>query len=194
MLCITMKKPLWRILLILTVAFMLLLLGKMTALGSWFTLENVSAIIKNSGAWGLLIFTVLFTVGSLMHIPAMLFVLVAILVYGHFEGALLSYLAVIIAMYVNYLVVRSMGNQVLHEIKNQRLQRMLAKLDRRPLLTIILIRLVFWASPVANYTLAMTSVNSRNYLLGSAIGLILPVIFFTGVVYLFQELIIPMVQ
>jgi uncharacterized membrane protein YdjX (TVP38/TMEM64 family) len=139
----------------------------------------------------LLIFTLLFTLGSLLHIPAMLFVLVAILVYGHLEGALFGYLGVVVAMSINYFAIRTMGHKVLNEIKSPRLQRMLSKLHSQPLVTIILIRLVFWASPVVNYALAMTSVKPRHYILGSAIGLILPVIFFTGEVYFFQELVVP---
>jgi uncharacterized membrane protein YdjX (TVP38/TMEM64 family) len=121
----------------------------------------------------------------------MLFVLVAILVYGHLEGALFGYLGVVVAMSINYFAIRTMGHKVLNEIKSPRLQRMLSKLHSQPLVTIILIRLVFWASPVVNYALAMTSVKPRHYILGSAIGLILPVIFFTGVVYFFQELVVP---
>lgn len=188
---VAMKNTYIRILGILMLALLLLLIGKFTSFGDWFVLENISKTIKSSGAWGLLIFTVLFILGSLLHIPAMLFILVAILVYGHVEGAVLGYLGVVIAMSVNYFVIRTMGHKVLNEIKNPRLQRMLLKLQTQPLLTIILIRLVFWASPVVNYALAMTSVKPRHYILGSAVGLIPPVIFFTGVVYFFKELIIP---
>ena len=189
-----MKNAQIRILGILLLALFLLLIGKLTAFGEWFILDNISDTIKNSGAWGLLIFTVLFVLGSLLHIPAMLFVLVAILVYGHLEGALYGYLGVVIAMSVNYFVIRAMGSKVLHEIKNRPLQRMLSKLQNRPLLTIILIRLVFWASPIVNYALAMTSVKPGHYILGSAIGLILPVMVFSGAVHLFREMVIPMVQ
>ena len=191
---VKMKNPQFRILGILVLALLLLLTGKLTAVGEWFVLDNISNTIKSSGTWGLVIFTVLFILGSLLQIPAMLFVLAAILMYGHLEGALVGYLGVVIAMSVNYFVIRAMGRKVLDEIKNQRLQRMLSKLHNRPLVTIILIRLVFWASPVVNYTLAMTSVKPRHYILGSAIGLILPVIVFSGAVHLFREVIIPMVQ
>lgn len=189
-----MKKPVWRISLILVIAIMLLLAGKFTSLGVWFNLDNVSNVIGNSGPWGFVIFNVLFILGSLMHIPAMLFILVAILIYGPVKGALLGYLGVVIAMTANYLIIRTMGNKVLNEIPNKRLQNMLVRLQRQPLLTVILIRLVFWAAPVVNYALAMTSINTRHYILGSAIGIILPVAVFAGAVYLFQEMIIPLVQ
>ena len=189
-----MNKPVWRILLILALAIILLLTGKFTSLGAWFNLENISQTIKSAGPWGFLLFNILFILGSLMHIPAMLFILVAILIYGHVEGALFGYFGVVIAMTANYFIIRTLGNKVLHEISNERLQHMLLRLQRQPLLTIILIRLVFWAAPVVNYALAMTSVNTRYYILGSAIGIILPVTAFTGAVYLFQETILPLVK
>ncbi len=177
----------------MAIAILLLLLGKFTAFGEWFNLNNISSVIKSSGPWGLLIFFILFAIGSLIHIPAMLFILVAILIYGPFEGAIWGYLGVVIAMTANYFIVRAFGNKALHDIQNRRLQNMLSKLHEQPLSTIILIRLVFWAAPIVNYTLAMTSVNSRDYIFGSAIGLIIPVAVFAAMVHLFQESIIPMV-
>lgn len=188
------KRAQLRILGILLLALFLLIIGKSTAIGEWFILENISNAIKGSGFWGLLIFTLLFVVGSLLHIPAMLFVLVAILVYGHLEGTLFGYLGVVIAMTVNYFVIRVMGSKALNEIKSPRLQRMLTRLNNRPLKTVILIRLVFWASPIVNYTLAMTSVRPKHYILGSSIGILLPLVFFSAAVHLFRELIIPMLQ
>ena len=133
-----MNRPVLRISLILVVAIALLLIGKYTSVGVWFNLDNVSNVIRNSGPWGFVIFILLFILGSLMHIPAMLFILVAIFIYGHVQGALFGYLGVVIAMTANYLIIRKLGNKVLHQIPNKRLQNMLSRLQRQPLLTVIL--------------------------------------------------------
>jgi uncharacterized membrane protein YdjX (TVP38/TMEM64 family) len=188
-----MKNPILRLITILVVVILLLVLSKFTALGAWFNMENITSFIKSTGPWGFLMFSVLFILGSFLQVPAMLFVLIAILIYGPFDGAILGYVGVIIAMSVNYLVIRTIGSNVLNEFKNKHAQKILSKLDSSPIRTIIILRLIFWASPVLNYTLAMTNVEPKQYIVGSSIGIILPIIFFTGAVYFFEEIIIPIV-
>ena len=46
----------------------------------------------------------------------------------------------------------------------------------RPLRTVVLLRIVLWMSPQLNYALALTGISFRNYLLGSAFGLIWPIV------------------
>ncbi len=188
------KSPLFRIIGIVLLAVSLLLVGKFSSMGEWFNLDNITYSIKNSGWWGYLMFSGLFIIGSLIQIPAMIFVLAAILVYGPFEGMLISYLSVTLAMYINYLVIRYIGNNALHEIETKWVQRILLRLHQKPISTIVLLRLVFWASPLLNYTLAMTAVRPVHYVVGSSLGIILPLAIFSTTVILFQEIIIPLVS
>ena len=165
----------------------LIIISKVTPVGEWFDLENVITAIRGAGIWGMLVFTGLFVLGSFMQIPAMLFVLAAILVYGQPEGALLGYAGAVTAMTVNFLFIRMAGGKVLKEIGNKRIQKILLKLDEKPVETIVILRLVLWASPFLNYVLAMTKVKSRDFIVGSTIGIIIPIAIFSGLVYFFQE-------
>ena len=188
-----MKNPVIRIGAIVGLALGLLLIGKFTSVGEWFHLDNISSTIQEAGFWGFILFVALFVAGSLIQIPAMIFVLVALLVYGPINGTILGYAGVVIAMSVNYFVIRKLGARALNQIKHKRLEKMLAKLDKRPLATVILLRLVFWAAPVLNYTLAMTSIKPKHYLLGSSIGIIIPVLVFSTAVHFFKERVLPLI-
>ena len=52
---------------------------------------------------------------------------------------------------------------------------MLARLDERPVTTVIVLRTLLWLAPPLNYALALSSIRFRHYLIGSALGLLLPV-------------------
>ena len=182
-----------RLSIILGLVIILIIIGKFTAVGEWFDLENISTAIRESGPWGFLIFAALFALGSFIQIPAMLFVLAAILTYGQIEGTIYGFIGVVIAMTFNYYFIRMVGGKVLTEIRNRRLRKILSKLDKHPIRTIIILRLLLWASPFLNHVLAMTAVKPKDFIIGSAIGIVLPVAFFSGGVYFFKETIIPFI-
>ena len=48
---------------------------------------------------------------------------------------------------------------------------MLARLDARPIRSIVLLRKLLQSVPALNYTLALSGVGFRSYLLGTALGL-----------------------
>ena len=56
------------------------------------------------------------------------------------------------------------------------MQRLLTNIDTRPVLTVAPLRLIFQTAPPLNYALAMTTVRWRDHLVGSALGLPVPVI------------------
>ncbi|MCB9621848.1 MAG: DedA family protein, partial [Sandaracinus sp.] len=61
--------------------------------------------------------------------------------------------------------------------------------ERRPVRVVALLRLILWMAPPLNYALAMSAVRFRDYVVGSALGLILPIaaaaLFFDWVVATF---------
>ena len=55
------------------------------------------------------------------------------------------------------------------------MRRVLSHLDERPIRSVFLLRTVFIMAPGVNYGLAITKVKFRDYLIGSAFGLIVPI-------------------
>ena len=56
------------------------------------------------------------------------------------------------------------------------MRKILDRLDERPILTVVILRLIFVMSPPVNYALALSSLRFRDYLIGSLIGLPVPLI------------------
>jgi uncharacterized membrane protein YdjX (TVP38/TMEM64 family) len=78
----------------------------------------------------------------------------------------------------SFAIVRLVGGKALGELENPWVKKVMAKLDERPITTIALLRVVLIMSPQLNYALALTNVRFRDYLIGSVIGLVPPILAF----------------
>lgn len=186
------RAALIRFLLLFAIVVLLVLLGAYTPLGAWFDLKNVSTAIREAGIWGTLVFVILCCIGSFLQLPAMLFLLVSILVYGQWTGTLIGFVGLIVAMIVTFYFARLVGGTAIDTIRIPFVQRMLARLDDHPFRTVIMLRLVLWASPPLNFVLAMTKIRAVDYILGSLVGSIIPILVFSLLVLFFRESIIPL--
>jgi uncharacterized membrane protein YdjX (TVP38/TMEM64 family) len=170
-------KPAWpRLVGLVVVMAVLFAIGHFTGLTDYLTRENLRTLMESLGAWGVVLFVVLFAVGEFMHVPGIVFVLAALLAYGRVGGAVAAYVGALASVSFSFLLVRRVGGQALAHVKRARIAKVLAHLERRPVLTIAVMRVFLFLLPAVNYGLAMTRVRFRDYLAGSALGLVPPMI------------------
>jgi uncharacterized membrane protein YdjX (TVP38/TMEM64 family) len=165
----------YRLALLVALIAALWLAGWATGISGHLDKQRVRAVVESAGAWGIVLFIAMFSLGELIHVPGLVFVAAAMLAYGKLGGAALSLAGALASVTVSFVVVRTVGGQPLAGIERPFVRRMLRRLDSKPIQSVALLRLVFWMAPFLNYALAMSAVDLRDYLLGSAIGLIVPV-------------------
>ncbi|MBN2159600.1 MAG: TVP38/TMEM64 family protein [Spirochaetes bacterium] len=136
--------------------------------------ESIRRSVIGAGAWGYILYAVMFIGGVFLYIPGMVFVAAGVMVYGTVAGFILAFAAGMGAMCFSFLVVRLIGGRALAGIENPFVKKVLSRLHERPVIVIIILRLLLWLSPPLNYTLAMTDVRLRDYLIGSAVGILPP--------------------
>ena len=141
------------------------------------SVEALRAAVRDAGAWGVLLFLAAFSVGTLLHVPGLVFVAAGILSWGRGPGGVLVFFGALLAVSVTFGVVRGVGGRALEGSRSRLLRRALAHLEARPIRTIALLRVVFLVSPPVSYALALSPVRYRQFLAGSALGL-LPAIAF----------------
>jgi uncharacterized membrane protein YdjX (TVP38/TMEM64 family) len=141
-----------------------------------FDAELVRRQVETAGGWGVLFYVVTFVIGELVHIPGMVFVAAAILAYGRYAGFFVGLLGAVCAVVVSFLFVRAVGGKLLTEIDHPFVKRMMARLDERPVTTVLVLRSFLWLAPPLNYALAMSSIGFGDYLVGSTLGLVVPVL------------------
>lgn len=164
----------------------LYLVGHVTGVTRDLSVERVKAHVEEAGALGFLLFLVVFSLGELVHVPGLVFVAAGILVYGRLWGGMAGFVGALCSLCVSFIIVRTVGGQPLNELKTGRMRRLLDRLEARPVRTVFVLRMLLWMAPPLNYALAMSGVSFRHYVVGSALGLVLPI---AGAAVLFDWLI-----
>jgi uncharacterized membrane protein YdjX (TVP38/TMEM64 family) len=148
---------------------------QMSGLRGHFDLEFIKHKILENQLTGLLIFVLLFSLGNLMQIPGMVFLAAAVLALGQFYGGVATYIAAVISCAVIFIVIRQIGGAALQELDNKYAVKILARLNAQPIISIILLRTLFQTAPTLNYALAMSGVKFRDYMIGTLLGLPVPI-------------------
>ena len=78
-----------------------------------------------------------------------------------------------------FYLVRIVGGRALTEIKQPLLKRALGPLEKHPIRTVALLRAVLWFAPAVNYALGLSAIRYRDYIVGSAIGFLVPMSIFS---------------
>merc|ERR1712100_490959 len=102
------------------------------------------------------------------------FGLAEVLCWGHLRGWIMALIMAPLSCSVSFLVVRRIGGQALANVEWAWVQRLMSKLDEFPVKTVVVLRLIFFMAPAVNYMLALSSVNFKNFLVGTWIGLAVP--------------------
>ncbi len=163
---------LWRVGLFLLLLFVV---AQLSGLREHLSLAYVHAQFRSHRVQGVLLFTLLFCVGNLVQIPGIVFLAAAVLALGKLEGALLTYGAALVACTLSFALVRGLGGDALRQVRSAWLLRMLQYLDARPLRLVILLRTLMQTAPALNCALALSGLAWRPYLLGTLLGLPLPI-------------------
>lgn len=140
------------------------------------TLGGLREAVVAAGVWGRVLFVAAFCAGELLHVPGLLFVAAGVLLWGRVDGGLFAFGAALASLSVSFGVVRAAGGTALDGVKAGWVKRALARLEARPVLTVALLRAVLALAPPLNVALALAPLRFRDYLVGSAIGLVPPVL------------------
>lgn len=154
-------------------------LFQLTGLRAHFNLQFLHDSFEQHKFGGLLLFTALFALGNLIQIPGWIFLAAAVLALGQWWGGLATYVAACVSCLFTFWLIRLLGGDSLRQLGGRLTARIFARLDAHPTQSVALLRLLFQTVPALNYALALSGVRFRSYLLGTLIGLPLPILLYT---------------
>jgi uncharacterized membrane protein YdjX (TVP38/TMEM64 family) len=170
------RKTVVKLALLASIIVVLAALAWFFGLTDHLTLDGIREATTQAGPWGVAVYVAAFIAGGFLQVPGTLFVVAAVLIYGRLHGAAVAWVGAVASVTASFLVVRSVGGGALDHLKKPAVRRVLRWLDSRPIVTMIGLRFVFWMSPPINYALAMTSMRTRHYVVGSMLGLAPPMV------------------
>ncbi len=168
-----------RIATLVTLTVALVAIAELTGLRARLSLDGVRALTASAGLWGMLLFVALFSAAQLVYAPGAVFMAAAVVSWGQLLGGTLAWLGALTAASVTFAVARSVGGKAPEKLARPRVERLLALVDRRPIRAVFLLRLMLWSSPLVNYGLALSRVRFRDFAVGTAAGLLAPVLVVT---------------
>lgn len=144
-----------------------------------FSQENIVSwqnAIDSLGVLGPLGFIMLYVIGATLFLPGTIFTLIGGATFGVFWGSVLSVIGATIGAVTSLLLARKLGktfiDKLIHD-KLERVQRYNKKIEENGFLAVLILRL----TPLipyngASFALAYSPVKIRDYMWGTAIGII----------------------
>lgn len=161
--------------------FVLLFLGVLLGAVQWsglrqnFSLAFLRQVLSENRWQGLAAFVLLFGLGNLVQVPGWIFLASAVLVLGKLEGGFATYVAANISCAFTFLTVRWVGGDAVLRMDSKLAARLIAQLHAHPVRNVIVLRTVFQTLAALNYTLAMSGIGFKQYMLATLLGLPLPI-------------------
>ena len=154
---------------------MLLGLG-LKAMGVEVTPERVSEQVAASGPWGFLVFVGIVVGANIVQVPAWIFVAAAGMLWPFAQAMAISYLALVLAASVTFEVFGRAGGDALRAIDKPWIQKVLQTIDAHPIRGVAILRCFLLITPPVTVALAMSGLRRRDHLIGTAIGVVLPLV------------------
>jgi uncharacterized membrane protein YdjX (TVP38/TMEM64 family) len=148
---------------------------QLSGLREHFNLAFIRELIQQHWIGGLGLFVLLFALGNLILIPGWVFLAAAVVTLGRGPGGVVTYVAAVTSCAITFVAIRALGGDALRLLTNRVAVRILRELDARPIASIALLRILFQTMPALNYALAMSGIRFRTYLIGTVMGLPLPI-------------------
>ncbi len=175
------KRPWLRPLILVVSIVTAVVVVKMTGLDQHIDRDTLSTFLREQGAVGLVVFLLAFSVGLIVQLPGLLFFAAAVLAYGAYTGGFIAFFGGLIAFTASFFFARAVGGKAaLDQLKHPWAKRALSAVESRPVRTVALLRVLTLFSPPTTYALALSSVRYRDFLVGSALGLLPVVVVFSA--------------
>lgn len=155
---------------------LVVLIGSATAVALTVGLPEVAGIrawVDSLGPLALPLFVLLYAAATLAPVPKNVLSAVAGLVFGLGAGIAVVLVAAVLGAVVAFALGRGLGRDAVERFTGTRVARVDALLRRRGFLAVVGVRLVPLVPFTAvNYVAGLTSVGIRDYVLGTAVGIV----------------------
>jgi uncharacterized membrane protein YdjX (TVP38/TMEM64 family) len=131
------------------------------------------ARFADTGILGAVAFGGLYAALTLTPVPAAALTIAAGATFGLARGVAIAAVAATLGAVVAFYLGRSLGRAAVQALASGRLDGLNALLARRGVLSVILVRLVpLFPYAAVNYTAGLTGVRTRDYVIGTAVGIL----------------------
>lgn len=146
----------------------------------WFAITHGTAAVEVARDWtasmgilGAAVFVLVYALATLALFPATPLTAAAGLLYGPAAGVLVVWLGAVLGATGSFLAGRLLSRQAVEQLAGGRTDRLNAFLADRGTVAVLLLRLIpVFPFALVNYGSAITAITLRQYLAGTAVGIV----------------------
>jgi uncharacterized membrane protein YdjX (TVP38/TMEM64 family) len=138
------------------------------------TVNILQRFIRQSGAWGPLIYVTAYTFRSLVFFPASILTITAGILFGPWLGILLTMIGENVSANISFVVGRYFTADLLKYLisKKHFVPRLTCKIQDNGFLTVLIMRLTFLPFDLVGYSSGMCNIKQKDFAMATVIGTI----------------------
>ncbi len=133
-------------------------------------IDAVREFVAGFGIFGPILFITAGFLAVTINTPTIIIISFSVITFGQIAGAIVSFIIISIAITIIYFVAQVLGRRFAKWFFGKRLKKFEERLDKRGLITVVYLRLVFFMSPVLNWFLCLTNISYKDIFFGTLLG------------------------
>ncbi len=162
--------------LFLLVAFVLI---RYTRVGAYTSNQGIQSLVSGFGLLAPAVHVAVYAVGTTALLPATIFTMIGAVVFGKFLGTIYNLIGATGGAALSFLVARHLGRDLAARLLRGQFRRLDTKSEEHGFVLIAYLRLAYVPFAPLNYAAGLTRIRFRDYLCGSAVGMLPGILIFT---------------
>jgi uncharacterized membrane protein YdjX (TVP38/TMEM64 family) len=143
------------------------------------TPQQLGLFLESMGIWAPLMFVITYVVGVCLFVPGTLLTAIGAAIFGPYWGFLYVWTGAMIGSGLAFLIGRYLGRGFAASLIGDRLKRFDEAIERNGFATVLYLRLMYFPFTPMNFGMGLTKVRFFDYLLGTALGILVGTFVFT---------------
>lgn len=137
------------------------------------SVEGLRELVDRAGVAAPLVFLVVYVVLTVLLLPAWVASAASGLLFGVVFGTVLTVIGATVGAAISFTIGRRLGRSSVERLTGGRVAKLDRWMNRRGLVAVLYVRLIpLFPFSLVNFAAGLTSVKRRDYLLGTAVGIV----------------------
>jgi uncharacterized membrane protein YdjX (TVP38/TMEM64 family) len=145
----------------------------------YLTPQQLGLFLESVGFWAPLLFVIIYVVGVCLFLPGTLLTAMGAAIFGPYWGFLYVWTGAMIGAGLAFLIGRYLGRDFAASLIGDKLKRFDDAIERNGFATVLYLRLMYFPFTPMNFGMGLTKVRFWDYLLGTALGILVGTFIFT---------------
>jgi uncharacterized membrane protein YdjX (TVP38/TMEM64 family) len=152
---------------------------RFTPVKGFLTAERLSLFLDNAGFLAPLAFMIVYAAGVCLFVPGTLLTTLGAAIFGPYFGFLYVWVGAMFGSSLAFFIGRYLGRDFAASLIGDKLKKYDDGIERNGFATVLYLRLVYFPFTPMNFGMGLTKVRFRDYLAGTALGIIVGTFIFT---------------